>query len=226
MPIMLRGGHTATDPRLGRVPQPDRRNAAYPIADVLPEGGDVTKKLWGLRSVKRLDQGDTPTCVGHGWAHRGNANPHERNLRERDALDLYTLAQANDEWAGSDYEGTSVLGGAKAAQIRNLISVYRWATTLQDVLLAASHVGPVVAGTTWYERMFDPDEDGYLTVSGRAAGGHCWMIRGVDPDRQRVQMTNSWGRAWGKNGDAYIRFTDLERLLQDDDVEFCIPTET
>jgi hypothetical protein len=205
---------------LDRLPSRDPRNRNFLRAVT---GQDLVRKTWRLDY--RLDQGQQGACVGFGWTHRLDAAPRRRKFREPFAVDLYHRAQLLDEYQGEDYEGSSVLGGAKAAQRGGHISEYRWAYDLQNVLQALSHEGPVVMGTNWLADMFEPRADGYLQVAGSLAGGHCWLLRGIDPAKQRVTMSNSWGRSWGLKGDAYLTFDDLGILLSDGG-EACVPTET
>lgn len=203
---------------LDRVPSRDPRNRSF-LRSVT--GEPLVRKTWRLDY--RLDQGQEGACVGFGWTHRLDAEPRRRRFHEPMAQDLYHRARQLDDWAGEDYEGTSVLAGAKAAQEKGLVISYRWAYELSPVLEALSHEGPVVMGTNWRTGMFDP-VDGYLQVTGSVAGGHCWLLRGIDPSKERVRMSNSWGRSWGLGGDAWITFADLEKLLTDDG-EACIPIE-
>lgn len=204
---------------LDRLPSKDPRNRNFLRAVT---GQPLVRKTWRLDY--RLDQGKEGACVGFGWTHRLDAAPRRRHLSGVDALAFYYRAQQLDEYQGEDYEGTSVLGGAKAVQEKGLITEYRWAYDLQSVLQALSHEGPVVMGTNWLTDMFKPRTDGYLQVAGSVAGGHCWLLRGIDPSKQRVTMSNSWGRSWGLKGDAYLTFDDLGILLEQDG-EACIPTE-
>jgi hypothetical protein len=208
-----------------RILRPGARNAQYPLAAVLPSA-PLVQKTWSLRG--RLDQGQDSSCVGCGWSQRLNSQPHTHSYQYPFAHDLYIAAQRLDAWPGEEpsYQGTSVLAGAKAVKARGLISVYRWAASLDEILLALAHEGPVVAGTPWLQDMFQPDAGGFLRVSGKRAGGHCWLLRGVDPSRERVRMSNSWGTGWSGSlkGDAWITFADLQKLV-DDGSEWCVPTE-
>lgn len=205
---------------LDRLPSRDPRNRNFLRAVT---GKPLVRKTWRLDY--RLDQGQEGACVGFGWAHRLDAAPRRRHLNGLDAFAFYYRARELDEYPGEDYEGSSVLGGAKAVQEKGLISSYRWAYDLQNVLQALSHEGPVVMGTNWLADMFEPRTDGYLQVAGSLAGGHCWLLRGIDPAKGRVTMSNSWGRSWGLKGDAYLTFDDLGILLEDGG-EACIPVET
>jgi hypothetical protein len=143
----------------------------------------------------------------------------------RYANGVYGEAKEIDEWYGEDYEGTSVLAGAKVLKNRGLISEYRWCFSMEDVLRTISYHGPVVLGINWYEGMFTPDLSGYIRPTGGYAGGHCLLARGVNVRKERVLLKNSWGRSWGRWGGCYISFDDLGQLLSESG-EACVPTKT
>jgi hypothetical protein len=69
----------------------------------------------------------------------------------------------------------------------------------------------ISVGTYWYESMFYPTASGLVTVSGDIAGGHQYLIRGYDVDRDRV-MGRCW---WGAFRDFWMSRTDLNRLLRE-----------
>jgi hypothetical protein len=209
--MRLADGTDVQDPRLGRLPQWDDRNVQYPLRAVMDRVEPIIQRTWRLDF--RVDQGQTPTCVGHGWIHDSNAAPYLHSHTHEAALAIYARAQQLDEWPGEDYEGTSVIAGVKAMRERGWVKSYRWAATLADLLQYVSNHGPVVVGTNWYSGMSKPDSKGYLHPTGQLLGGHCYLIRGVSPTYQRVKMTNSWGQTWGLSGDAWIRWTDLDRLV-------------
>jgi len=85
-------------------------------------------------------------------------------------------------------------------------------------------MGPVVVGTNWYWNMFYPNSEGILNIGGKLPGGHAYLINGVDTKRQLFRIKNSWGRAWGKNGSAYIRFYDMKMLIAKNG-EVCLAIE-
>ena len=96
---------------------------------------------------------------------------------------------------------------------------------------AISHEGPVVFGIPWLDSMFDARPSGLLDCSGSVMGGHAIMGRGLSLKPRLtgerlsepvIRLHNSWGRSWGKDGDCFIRLSDLERLLEDDG-ECCVP---
>jgi hypothetical protein len=137
-------------------------------------------------------------------------------VTEQTAHDWYRVAQANDQWPGENYDGSSTLGGAKAGLLFGAFKEYRWCFSLEDYILTLGYLGPILVGTNWYRSMFSPDTTGRVTVSGRVSGGHEWMLRGVDPDREMFVARNSWGRGWGRDGDFRISFSDFDRLRKED----------
>lgn len=205
-----------------RVPQWDERNNDYPIRELLG-GAVIQEKTWDLPET--LDQGNQGFCVGYGWTHELLAEPVR--ITDEDPVSIYHQAQTLDEWPGEDYEGTSVLAGAKAVQKRGHMSEYRWATTLQDVLVTISAYGPVVIGVDWYEGMEDVDEHGFVHPTGKVVGGHCVCLIGItpsetDPYRWDIIGANSWGLGWGLGGRFKIGAHDLEKLLLNQG-EVCVP---
>lgn len=206
-------------PKLDRVVHFDEKSKQYPIRTVVPQ----TPRSYTWACPLWLDQGSEGACVGFSWAHELAGKPKPViNVSAKQAQAIYKAAQQNDEWPGEDYEGSSVLGGAKAVQAMGYLKEYRWAFGLQDLILAVGHAGPAVLGINWYEGMFEPDADGFVRPSGVVAGGHAILCIGVNVKGKYFRLHNSWGRDWGQNGEAKITFDDLSRLLEEQG-EACIP---
>jgi len=230
--MKLKGGHTTEDPRLDRIPQPDPRNAEYPIAAIV---GDrpLRSRSWPCRP--RLDQGREGACVGFGFSHELAAQPSVvKGVDDSYAQALYKRAQLLDEWPGENYSGTSVLAGAKAVTEKGLLAEYRWATTVDDVLRTLSVHGPVVLGVDWYDTAYEPRPSGLLDLSGRVVGGHCILARGIllsgrlrgeRAGEPVIRLRNSWGEEWGRRGDAFLKASDLERLLSAGG-DACVPVRS
>jgi hypothetical protein len=206
-------------PKLDRLPEFDQRSRSFNVADVL-----TVKKprsyTWSLNIT--LDQGTEGACVGHAWTHEAAARPVPRPVSQQMAFDVYYAARRLDIWPGEDYDGTSVLAGAKAMRERGLIRTYRWAFSLDDALAAISRHGPAVLGIDWFEGMFAPDRNGYIRPTGRVLGGHAILARGVNIKNRTVLLHNSWSPRWGRNGTALITWDDLGYLL-DRQGECCVP---
>jgi hypothetical protein len=224
--IQLRGGVTTKDARLDRVPHFDARSLQYRAADALPMHRDPRDHMWDCAQV--LDQGREGACVGFGWTHELIAEPFPTpGLTDDTARALYHRAQELDETPGEGYSGTSVLAGAKTVSEQGYLDEYRWATTVDEILVALSYRGTVVFGINWYASMYQPGADGFVRISGDIAGGHCILGRGINLERQAIVLRNSWGDTWGggadlSKGDAYIAFDDVKRLLSEGG-ECCVP---
>lgn len=219
----LKGGLTTADPRLDRIPQFDEKSRGYPIRTLLERAGLTKPRSYTWRVPVNLDQGNEGACVGFGWSHELAARPVIiPDVTDATATALYDRARQLDEWPGEDYDGTSVLAGAKAVEEAGFLREYRWAFGLEDVRLALGYHGPVVLGINWYDGMFDVDSDGFIHKSGDLAGGHCILAYSVSERLQVVRLWNSWGPDWGMGGSAMITFADLDALLHEQG-EACIP---
>jgi C1A family cysteine protease len=106
----------------------------------------------------------------------------------------------------------------------NRISSYLWTYDINVLINTVLTKGPVVVGTKWYSSMFTPDRNGVIRVLGRVAGGHAYVINGVDRNTKLFRIKNSWGKTWGKSGHAYISFTDMARLIRENG-EVCLAIE-
>jgi len=210
---------TTEDIRLDRIAQFDPKSRSFPI-----RASYQTKPLrsYTWRCKQHFDQGREGACVAYALGHELASRPAETTGMNDQWLvqNVYWEAQKIDPWEGgsypgatSFYEGTSILAGVKILHKKKFFKEYRWAFSLNDVLLGLGYNGPAVLGLNWYEGMMWPDKDGYIKPTGKLLGGHAIMARAVDIKNQRVILRNSWGAAWGNNGDCYISFDDLNTLL-------------
>lgn len=221
MSYELKNGVTTEDPRLDRLVDFDERSRNYPIRELLDTTRPFRSYTW--RCNAWLDQGREGACVGFSMAHELAARPAESQVHDSMARNIYHEAQHIDPWPGCSrghdggtYEGTSVLAGTKVAHKMGFFKEYRWAFGIDDVLLTLSYHGPVLLGIYWHNDMYTPDKDGYIFPTGRVVGGHAILARAYNDKEGRVTLRNSWGRAWGKDGDCYISVDDLDALLKRD----------
>lgn len=178
-------------------------------------------------------------CVSYAWDHWLEDGPKTHFYENRDAdpewMDpdgeelvnaekLYKECQRNDQWPGTQYRGTSVRAGAKVLEKAGLIKEYRWAWDAQTVADAILTKGPVVVGTRWYEDMFYPDSEGIIEKGGDMAGGHAYVLNGVNLEKGLFRLKNSWGEDWGKNGYAYVPIEDIDELIKENG-EACLGIE-
>lgn len=226
-PQTLRGGHITHDPRLGRVPEWDEKNLQYLIRRLTAPNIAPRSYTWPVgRSMGNqiyLDQGQEGACVGFSFAHELAAKPViVPGITNAQGEIIYHGAQDNDQWAGSDYEGSSVLGGAKYLTAKGFYASYAWTRDVHELAVAVSRKGPCVLGITMHEGMMSPDADGFLRMTGNVVGGHAILCKGYNVRRAAFLLHNSWGRGWGLDGTAWISGADLSALLAQDG-EACMP---
>jgi len=210
------------DPRLDRLPEFDERSRQFRAVEGI-EDKPFRSYTWSV--PVSLNQGREGACVGFAWAHEIAARPWpDANITNDYAIAIYRWAQQNDHLPGEDYEGTSVLAGAKAvSEWLDRIREYRWAFGLDDVRRTLGYRGPLVLGLNWYSDMRQTDADGFVHASGEVIGGHAILAYSVSEKGKYVRLWNSWGRGWGQGSSCKVSFDDLGRLL-DERGEACIPT--
>lgn len=160
-----------------------------------------------------LDQGDTPHCVGFGWAGWEACAPIEDVVDNADGNAIYYAAKKVDGQPGQE-NGSSVRSGAKVMQSRGKLQTYAFTTSIDSLVAWLTAHGPVVMGTDWTQDMFNPDADGRVAPTGPVAGGHCYLAIGYDPETELVRFRNSWGTGWGVDGDFFMHRDDVAELLQ------------
>jgi hypothetical protein len=214
---------------LGRRAHRDPRDHNYWLLDAMPRVLQrPSVKYWPFMRDP-LDQGQTGTCVGHGWKGWMLAAPVTRTTPDAEptAMTIYREATTLDEWADNDGDlqaGTSVRAGAKALLARGHIREYRWCWDLKTAVDFLLTGGPVVIGVNFYEGMFDLDANGFMGVGGNFVGGHCMLLLGANEPRRVVRGLNSWGKGWGQKGRFWMTFSDLERLISENG-EVCAAVE-
>ncbi len=218
---------------LGRVRSFDPANLDYLITDVVPaHAADVRHAMAASRgtpppSPERAstyfydsawwgDQGQTSMCTAFALSHAMADGPvtHPRQNPMMDPATLYAAIVGRDRAAGRNYDGGATsLAMAQEAQARGWIGEYRWGYSLAE-FVAGMRVGPVILGIDWYSGMDDPSAtDGIIRATGAVRGGHEIVCNGADFTHGVARLKNSWGRAWGKKGHAFLPFADLEKLI-------------
>lgn len=211
-----------------RVVHLDERSRQYPVRAVIRQAVQRRNKLWNIGDLLPIDQGSEGACVGFGLTGELLTTPVAVNLANLAitapedptafASYLYGAAKKVDEWAGEDYDGTSVLAGLKTLSGWGLVREYRWAFDINDVVDSILTKGPVIFGTNWLSGMYEAP-NGILTPSGDVVGGHCYLGVGYklydDPAEDAILLLNSWGCTWGRKGIAEIKVSDMARLLKD-----------
>jgi hypothetical protein len=222
---------TNTPHRLGRHVEHDDRSRDYEFS--ARKLGPDRDKLWTF-SEPVLNQMNTSSCVGNTIAQFFNTDyaAPVRQLKkvswygEAEALEIYHLATIADGVTADIYppadDGTSALGGAKAAQELDLADHYQHAFDF-NTFRAAIETQPVCVGTLWTNQMFTPDPTGLISVGPLGdvndpqnpyiAGGHEYLALGISYTLQQVRFLTSWGPDFGIGGQFKMTFTDFETLL-------------
>ncbi len=207
----------------GRLIEFDERSRDYPIRALLAATAKQRSYTWKCNVW--LDQGMTPACTGFSVCQEAAARPVAvANITDLMAVQVYHRAQELDLWPGEDYDGSSVLGAMKAAVERGWYSEYRWAFSEMDLRMAIGFKGPAVLGVNWYTGMLEPWSNGIIQATGIVEGCHAILCNGVNIKKGLYRLHNSWGRSWGKDGECFISFADMEKLLAQQG-EACIPVK-
>lgn len=212
---------------LGRVAAPDIRDQEFLLKKAIKmPPSKFTARYWPPSTLWWGDQGETSQCVGYSFAHWLTDGPVTHGLAAPvvKPIDIYAEAQKIDEWPGENYDGTSVRAGVKTLQNKGYVTSYYWAFDIDTLVYALLELGPVVVGTNWFNNMFYPAQNGMIKVGGALAGGHAYMINGVNTTKKLFRIKNSWGKEWGIGGMAYISFADMARLIAQQG-EVCIAVE-
>jgi len=203
-----------------RIVKFDERSRAFPIRQY---GIFRKRRSYTWRCGINLDQGSEGACTGFAVSHEAAARPVVvMGITNDVARSIYRRARQLDEWPGENYEGSSVLGAIKAGQEKGWYGEYKWAFSESDLALAVGYYGPVVLGINWYEGMGNPDSNGRIRPTGDVLGGHAILCNGFSVKTNLYRLHNSWGPAWGINGDCFISADDLTKLLREQG-ECCVP---
>jgi hypothetical protein len=227
MTYTLRNNTTVEHRKFDRLPEWDPMNNNFPMRRLVSPTIAPRSYTWpvgqNMSSQLFLDQGTEGACVGFTYAHELAARPVVvPRITNEHGRSFYRGAQENDEWAGSDYEGTSGLGGAKYLTQLGYYKSYTWSRNADEVALVVSRKGPVPLFLNWYEGMFDTSEAGWIFPSRQLLGGHAILCKGYSVSKRCFILHNSWGKSWGMNGTALLKHDDLQRLL-DENGEACLP---
>jgi len=206
---------------LGRLPARDDRDNRYLLRSLVPlEAVQRRNKHWALFAGP-LDQGNTGTCVEHGWRHWGMAAPviSTKKLARIPQYALYDEMIAIDEWSDNDIDprrefGTSVRAGARIFQQRGFLTVYGWVFEIETAIDWLVSQGALVFGTNWLQGMNQTDASGFVYDTGRVLGGHCYTAIGWSETRGAMRFINSWGSGFGEKGRFWMTGETVDRLLR------------
>lgn len=213
--------------KLGRHINHDERSKQYGIVPISAE--KIVSRRWARRASV-FDQGQVGSCTGNaaaGWVGTDDASRQGiatladgTAVDEKLALAIYSAAETIDgdgPYPPND-NGSSGLSVAKVLKTRGLCTSYLHAFTISAVYTALQ-TGPGMAGTVWYNSMFNTAADGHIEVdkSSGEAGGHEYLIDelevAADGTVTKIWMQNSWGTGWGVGGRGYFTPAEFTALL-------------
>lgn len=199
----------------------DARSLEYDAA-TLVEHVTTKRTTYHWRQAEIWDQGQVGACTAFAALGLMMTEPFYRPTHHfigRDALQFYGAETTLDDAQipghyPPDDTGSTGLWSMKLLKIQGLITGYRHAFSV-DTVKKLLQVTPVSFGFPWYNSMFDPDSKGHLIVdlTSGLAGGHQLVGSAVDFEAGGVELTNSWGAGWGRQGKAFLAFADLAILL-------------
>lgn len=213
---------TTITTKLGRLPSVDFRDRQFLMS--APPASQIDRRYMHWITAKALDQYDTPHCVAYA-GHQYLISSPVKNLPFTTTQELYRECQIKDEWEGENYDGTSVRALFKVLKEKGYVSEYRWAFDVDTVVRHVLTKGPVILGTNWDWDMFEPftfgkDEAVFIQRGGGVAGGHAYLMKGVNLDRPCIcgekgaaRIMNSWGQVWGDGGKVWMCLKDLNSLI-------------
>lgn len=245
----LKDGSNVDDVRLDRLQNFDDRSRNYGVAQLVGYTSSLKTKTWALPRTQFVDQKNEGACVSAGFGHDTAAMPLATSqlkmpwLREK----VYHQAQREDPWEGGaypgaspQYEGTSVLAGAKVMQRFGFFDSYHWCFTIDEVISAVVNLGSIVVGWNWTEGQMHPQPNGLMKYEGNVLGGHCVSPRGIwCPDSSGVisripgkpkvgepvlVIPQSWGLGYGNKGEVYMPLSEAEKAMNNGG-EQLVPTE-
>lgn len=208
----------------------DVRNEKFLIRDHAAKLGLAApfvpvKKTW-RKGWAQNDQGQTSRCTAFGPLTGISCTPIPHTgmnpLLDPDAM--YAENQAYDKAHGQDDGGidggATTIAAMETLKAHNIIRGYYWGYTM-DTLAKALSSRVIIAGTNWYNSMFNKDAEGIIRLvpSSGLAGGHCYAINKIDPARGLLGIAQTWG-----DGEYLIPMDDFYQLLRDSG-EFCVMDE-
>lgn len=214
-----------TDPRLGRHVEHDERSKSFAF---MARSTKPKQKTTHWSSTARvLDQGNLGSCTGNAMAQwlntdfaTGALGTRVSKLNEADAVDLYRLATRLDAVPGRyepDDTGSTGNAAAKAAVKQHYLKSYSWLFSFTSTQAAIEQT-PLIVGTLWTNKMFSVN-NGLVKVGpivdSNIAGGHEYLMSGIDWSAEVFEFRQSWGDWEGAPGGYFaIGFKDFRTLLE------------
>lgn len=195
----------------------------YPVGET-----DRIERWWYAEGLK-LEQEAEGASVGFAWtqwlADRG-VEVGEEELGEEYARELYHAGQRAMGVPEGPDSGITIAAAVQVLFDRGLLEGCYECPDIDTVVAALLERGPLIAGIGWRASMQVPiDRDGWMVCRPEPGesllGGHCVVLNGISRDLTIdgitgfVRLKNSWGSAWGDEGQALLSIADLDEVKSD-----------
>lgn len=199
----------------GRTYVPDERDRFY-AGSMVHKATYERSKYW---PAPFFEGGQDKFSVGVAWYHWWLSNRNKIRPLEQ-PLTPYDFYRAG---TSTEYEGSTIRGGARLLREGKHIQGYYWANETAELANYLLNFGPVVVGSSWYEGMMVPDrETGIITKSGEYQGEHAYVVDGINLRTGIVRIKNAWGKGWGLEGHGYIDLDEFDELFSSPTAEGCL----
>lgn len=216
----------------------DPRNENYLYTDTQPKlvargekKAEVPVKTKRHQAYRRYDQ-IGGSCTGFGPVTYA-AVAHEFNVSPIDGLEWYRRNQERDRANGLNFdEGATVTASMETGRALGLWTAYRWIYDVPN-MERAIQTRPLLAGTNWYDSMFERDKEGIVRMPSKTAqpiGGHEYTIGGWIKERGLWRIEQTWKpspeeQAMPYKGWCYFVPAELMYRLVREEGEIAIPDE-
>jgi hypothetical protein len=155
----------------------DERNKLFGVRRLVAAPPRPPSVLWAPGPVL-LNQGETGHCGGFGAANEAQASPvRVRHITNEWAHGFYYDIKDRHLDPFGREDGTTTQAVMDLYRLRGMARSYAWAFNLTD-FRAGLTLGPLLVGTAYLARMFEPNRDGFAEVAGADEGGHLWLCTG------------------------------------------------
>jgi len=197
---------------------------------------DLSNNIAAIR-----DTGPLGSVVGYATAYALEIALKTKRIEAKQigARGIYEVAKEHDEWRGTEYEGSSVLGALKGLKAEGFYWEQDWPSSQAKrpagktpAMKISSHTqlpnkveplidrlklgqAPVVSINIPDD--FDKPTAGVVKVAAnpKLLGGHAICIVGYSEEKKQFKFANSWGTGWGEQGYGYIAENDLKTIMTD-----------
>jgi hypothetical protein len=215
---------------LGAIPSPFDPND-YPITALYEALGVEPPDVAALGSIYAstpvppiLNQGNTPQCTCFGTKGMKQFQDHDDTSVPTwynfDAALMFSRVKGTA--AGAVVRdvldqllkvGYPLVGNSGAAADHKIAGYYAVPIDIPSIKQAIATFGEIVMGMTWANSWRTPHADGSLPAFDYAIGGHLVRVRGWN-DGLGIRIPNSWGAAWGANGECYLPYDQLSHVWE------------